>query len=387
MTAKIQVRRDTTTNWNAGTPPTLDVGEIGLDTTLKQIKIGDGSSNWTALPWLGGTLPYFSSPNANIDDSSLRVPGVYRWAGIASITSGTVPAAPIDIKAADGGINMLVLAFGAVVLQHLWTDGDGTQPQKSFTRIYDTAYRAWTPQNIWGVSATEGVDVVAKSITLKDTATGLTVDGNSTLTGNVTVNGTTTLGNANADIVTVQAGTVSAPIITTTGDTNTGIYFPAADKVALAAGGADQLVVDNGAADVLAAIFRKGATLNERLDMNNFRIIDVANPTQLTDALNWQTLLSHLAFIEATNLDNGTTLTAPGGSTWAISGINGGGGTATATPNGAYAGSRWDGVIIGYNVGTGNVGNSWCRTFSNSTAPSVGAVDCTAIIMVAVRRS
>jgi hypothetical protein len=285
MTAKIQVRRDTTTNWNAGTPPQLDVGEIGLDTTLKQIKIGDGSSDWPALPWLGGTLPYFSSPNANIDDASLRVPGVYRWAGIASITSGTVPAAPIDIKAADGGINMLVLAFGSVVLQHLWTDGDGTQPQKSFTRIYDSTYRAWTPQNIWGVSATEGVDVVAKSITLKDTGTGLTVDGNSTLTGNVTVNGTTTLGNASTDIVTVQAGTAAAPIITTSGDSDTGIYFPAADKVALSAGGADQLVVDNGATDVTAAIFRKGATLNERLDMNAHRIIDVGNPTQAQDAV------------------------------------------------------------------------------------------------------
>lgn len=52
MTAKIQIRRDTTANWTASTPPTLSVGEIGLDTNLKAIKIGDGSSNWTALPWL-----------------------------------------------------------------------------------------------------------------------------------------------------------------------------------------------------------------------------------------------------------------------------------------------------------------------------------------------
>ena len=52
MTAKIQIRRDTTTNWAAPTPPTLATGEIGLDTTLKAIKIGDGSANWTALPWL-----------------------------------------------------------------------------------------------------------------------------------------------------------------------------------------------------------------------------------------------------------------------------------------------------------------------------------------------
>ena len=38
-------------------------------------------------------------------------------------------------------------------------------------------------------------------------------------------------------VTTVQAGTNSAPAITTTGDTNTGIYFPAADTVGFAEGG------------------------------------------------------------------------------------------------------------------------------------------------------
>lgn len=222
MTAKIQVRRDTTANWNAGTPPTLDVGEIGLDTDLKQIKIGDNTNNWTALPWLGGTLPYFSSPSADIDAASNRVAGVYRWAGIASITSGTVPAAPIDIKAADGGINMLVLVFGAVVLQHLWTDGDGSQPQKSYTRIYDGAWRAWTPQNYWGFSATEGVDIVAKSIELKS-------------------------------IATFSAGTVGAPAITTTGDTNTGIAFTAADTVVVTTNGTAAITVGPAQGVTMAA--------------------------------------------------------------------------------------------------------------------------------------
>ena len=37
--------------------------------------------------------------------------------------------------------------------------------------------------------------------------------------------------------VTVSDGTVSAPTVTNTGDTNTGVYFPAADQVAIAAGG------------------------------------------------------------------------------------------------------------------------------------------------------
>jgi hypothetical protein len=48
------------------------------------------------------------------------------------------------------------------------------------------------------------------------------------------------VGNINATgVTTVQAGTASAPAITTTGDTNTGIFFPAADTIAFAEGGAE----------------------------------------------------------------------------------------------------------------------------------------------------
>lgn len=38
-------------------------------------------------------------------------------------------------------------------------------------------------------------------------------------------------------VVTIDAGTVSAPALTTTGDTNTGVYFVGADAVAVATGG------------------------------------------------------------------------------------------------------------------------------------------------------
>jgi hypothetical protein len=284
MTAKIQVRRDTTANWNAGTPPTLDVGEIGLDTDLKQIKIGDNTNNWTALPWLGGTLPYFSSPAGDIDAATNRVAGVYRWAGIASITSGTVPAAPIDIKTADGGINMLVLKFGTTVMQHLWTDGDGTVTPKSYTRVWDgdvSAWRAWVPQNIWGISATEGVDVVAKKITLKDTTTGLVVDGASTLTGASTHGG----------VASFIAGTAAAPAITTTGDTNTGIAFTAADTVVVATGGNAAITVGPSQGVTMAANATVTGNLTvsgqmaANLNMGSNRITNLANPTAAQDAV------------------------------------------------------------------------------------------------------
>ena len=46
-------------------------------------------------------------------------------------------------------------------------------------------------------------------------------------------------------VTTVQAGTVSLPAITTTGDTNTGIFFPAADTIAFTEGGAEAMRIDS----------------------------------------------------------------------------------------------------------------------------------------------
>ena len=46
-------------------------------------------------------------------------------------------------------------------------------------------------------------------------------------------------------VATFSAGTVSLPAITTTGDTNTGIFFPAADTIAFAEGGAEAMRIDS----------------------------------------------------------------------------------------------------------------------------------------------
>ncbi len=46
----IQIRRDTNTNW-ATADPTLALGEIAYDQSTKEIKIGDGLTNWNALEY------------------------------------------------------------------------------------------------------------------------------------------------------------------------------------------------------------------------------------------------------------------------------------------------------------------------------------------------
>jgi len=45
-------------------------------------------------------------------------------------------------------------------------------------------------------------------------------------------------------VTTVQAGSAAAPAITTTGDTNTGIFFPAADTIAFSEGGVEAMRLD-----------------------------------------------------------------------------------------------------------------------------------------------
>jgi hypothetical protein len=54
---------------------------------------------------------------------------------------------------------------------------------------------------------------------------------------------------ASTGVATFSAGSVSAPSITTTGDTNTGIFFPAADTIAFTEGGVEAMRI-NSAGDV-----------------------------------------------------------------------------------------------------------------------------------------
>lgn len=68
---------------------------------------------------------------------------------------------------------------------------------------------------------------------------GAAITGDSTVTGALAVSGATT----SVGVVTVPAGAVGAPALTTAGDTNTGVYFPAADVLAVATGGTERLRV------------------------------------------------------------------------------------------------------------------------------------------------
>jgi hypothetical protein len=75
------------------------------------------------------------------------------------------------------------------------------------------------------------------------TITGSTIN-NSAIGGTTAAAGAFTTLSATG-VTTVQAGTVSLPAITTTGDTNTGIFFPAADTIAFTEGGVEAMRIDS----------------------------------------------------------------------------------------------------------------------------------------------
>lgn len=51
MATKIQLRRDTATNWNTANPVLME-GELGIETDSNKAKIGDGTSAWKVLQYV-----------------------------------------------------------------------------------------------------------------------------------------------------------------------------------------------------------------------------------------------------------------------------------------------------------------------------------------------
>ena len=93
------------------------------------------------------------------------------------------------------------------------------------------------------VPAVIGGTAVSSALTLQSTSGVGTSDSIALKVGN---NGATTAMTANTSgNIEFRAGTAALPALTTTGDTNTGIFFPAADTIAFAKGGAEAMRIDS----------------------------------------------------------------------------------------------------------------------------------------------
>jgi hypothetical protein len=184
--------------------------------------------SWT-LPAADGTSGQFLSTNGS---------GVLAWSSPAGGGDVTGPA-----SSTDNAIVRFDLTSGKAIQNSTATLSDGgilqTTEVSTDTISEKTAAAGVT---IDGVLLKDSA-VTTDTINEKTAAAGVTIDSVLLKDGGATLTAPIILG----------AGSVSAPSITTTGDTNTGIFFPAADTIAFAEGGAEALRINSDSQVVYTA--------------------------------------------------------------------------------------------------------------------------------------
>jgi len=151
-----------------------------------------------------------------------------------------------------------------------------------------------------------------------------------------------------------RAGTVSLPAITTTGDTNTGIFFPAADTVGVATGGTEKVrVASAGQIGIGGANYGTSG--------------QVLTSGGASAAPSWATVSATGQLIRAPQvLTSGTSYTTPAGCTAIYVEAVGGGGGGGGAVNGQQVGAGGGG-------GGGYAAKYFTVTASTSYTYAIGA--------------
>lgn len=74
MAVRIQLRRDTAANWTFANP-VLGSGEMAVETDTLKLKVGDGSTAWNLLDYVGGTSEGGSGGDGSYEISTGNVTG------------------------------------------------------------------------------------------------------------------------------------------------------------------------------------------------------------------------------------------------------------------------------------------------------------------------
>jgi hypothetical protein len=142
MATRIQVRRDLKANWSSSL--VLASGEVAYETDTGNLKVGDGSTQWSSLDYVA--IANLSSAQTDANHSEYRKQGRF----YLNTPSGSWTNLPSDMTAGDGESVLLVTrhmeSSTAWFLQQLTqfvTSGSAT---KSWVRVYDSgasSYSAW----------------------------------------------------------------------------------------------------------------------------------------------------------------------------------------------------------------------------------------------------
>jgi len=173
MATRIQVRRGTTSEWNTANP-TLEEGEIGYNSTLGQIKVGDGSTSWGNLDYVVNSAALDTSLGSYIPDSE---------------------------KSAINGVAELDASKNILAPAGIIFEGTADAYETTLVVTDPTADRTITFPNSTGTVALT-TDLSSYATLANPTFTGTVNAAALTLSGDLTVNGTTTTVNSTTVNVT-----------------------------------------------------------------------------------------------------------------------------------------------------------------------------------------
>ena len=201
MAVQIQFRRGAGSAW-ASANTVLAEGEVGINTTTSQFKIGDGTTGWNSLSYapISGTV-------ANIDDitnvtiTSAASGEFLKWNGTAWVNDA------IDLGTDTTGNYVATITGGTGVVSTAATTGEGTTHSLSIGQAVGTSdnvtFAGVTADLIKvGVTAAGEIDTTSGNLTIDSAGGTVTVDDNLTVTGNLTVSGSTT--SVNTETLTVD---------------------------------------------------------------------------------------------------------------------------------------------------------------------------------------
>lgn len=226
MAVTIQIRRDTNANWTSNNP-TLESGEFGLVTDQNKIKIGDGSTAWSSLPYIvPQSIDTTDSPTFDnlILNGNLTVNGT-----TTTVNSTTVSVDDKNIELGSVSSPTNTTADGGGITLKGTTD-------KTFNWVNSTG--SWTSSENLELASGKVFRINGNEI-LSQTALGSTV-----ISSSLTSVGTITTGTWSATNIALDKGGTNASLSAVNG----GVVYSTASAMAItSAGVAGQILTSNGA--------------------------------------------------------------------------------------------------------------------------------------------
>jgi hypothetical protein len=181
----------------------------------------------------GASAPTWQAVAAGLTITDDTTTNATRYLAFTSATSGTITGQNVSSTKLQFNPSSGILTSTGFAGALNGTVGATTASTGAFTTLTSNGATTFTA-NTASTSTTTGTTVITGGLGVSGRINAANFDG--IVGANTAAAGSfTTLGASG--VATFSAGSVSAPAITTTGDTNTGIYFPSADTIAFAEGG------------------------------------------------------------------------------------------------------------------------------------------------------